>query len=166
MNRGITQTIARVSLTLAMGLAAAQTYAFSGGFGSFNSGGESSSGSSTNCSSAGDSTSGGSFSGGFGNFSGTGSEECANEDSDADTMLNSWETSFSLDKNDASDAYEDADGDGSTNAREYAQGSDASLADTDSDGVIDGDDPDPDNAGVSSLTVDGTFSGISASSSD
>jgi len=79
---------------------------------------------------------------------------CPNEDSDGDTMINSWEDQYGLQWDGAGaedDAYEDTDGDGATNAREYAQGSKPAsstetptgFTDCDGDGYLDGDDPTP-----------------------
>ena len=43
-------------------------------------------------------------------------------DTDGDTMPDAWETFFGLDPNDPADATGDPDGDGLTNAQEYAGG--------------------------------------------
>lgn len=80
------------------------------------------------------------------NTSGRGSEPCAYEDSDGDTMINSWEGVYGLQWDGAGaedDAYADLDGDGVTNVREYAQDLVADDTDTDGDGYLDGEDPTP-----------------------
>lgn len=142
---------------------AMDTLALSGGFGSTTSGGSSSSGSGvSSCTSIGGATAGSSLSGGFVNVSGSGGESCAGEDSDGDRMGNTWEQTYGLNKNNATDSYGDADGDGSTNQREAYMGTKASgtgSLDTDGDGVNDSDDPAPDNASITIRTVDGTYKG-------
>ena len=158
----ISKKIFKALMVVAFMAGAGQVFAFSGGFGNTESGGTSEGTDSTLCDSIGDETSGDSFSGSFENTSGTGSEDCVGEDSDGDSMLNTWELTFSLDKNDATDAYADSDGDGSTNAREHAQGTLADTADSDGDGINDGDDADPNDNGVSVLTLDGSYKGSKA----
>lgn len=59
-------------------------------------------------------------------------------DADTDGMSDSWEDSYSLDSSDASDAALDLDSDGLSNLQEYLNGTDPSVADSDSDGLSDG----------------------------
>jgi hypothetical protein len=59
-------------------------------------------------------------------------------DSDCDGMPDAWETSHGLNPNDPRDALLDLDGDGLTNAEEFALGTDPTRVDTDGDGVSDG----------------------------
>jgi hypothetical protein len=100
-------------------------------------------------------------------------------DTDGDTMNDSWETNYSLNKYSASDRYGDPDGDGSSNAREKAQQSKpngtgtacpgfstTTITDKDCDGVTDSDDPEPNNASVTILTVNSTYKGGKLQSSD
>jgi hypothetical protein len=63
----------------------------------------------------------------------------AYEDADSDGMGDSWEDLYSLDSSDASDASLDLDSDGLSNLQEFLNGTDPSVADTDSDGLSDGD---------------------------
>lgn len=99
-------------------------------------------------------------------------------DSDGDTMNDTWEDTYTLNKNDATDRYADSDSDGSSNAREKAKGSKpkgtgtacpgfstTTITDADCDGVVDSDDPEPTNASVTTLTVDGTYKGDKLSNS-
>ena len=59
-------------------------------------------------------------------------------DADEDGIPNAWEKNHWLDPNDSSDAYEDRDSDGLINREEYEKGTDLDVADTDSDGLKDG----------------------------
>jgi len=145
---------------------------YSVGYGSTTSGGSSSGSSVSGCVSIGDSTSGGSYGVGYASYSGAGASDCAGQDSDGDHMKDTWETTYSLNKYLATDAYGDVDGDGSSNQREAAMGSKPSGAgtacpgfstttttDADCDGVTDGDDPAPTNPAITTLTVNGTYKG-------
>ncbi|MEO8615259.1 MAG: DUF1800 family protein [Luteolibacter sp.] len=58
-------------------------------------------------------------------------------DSDNDGMPNAWEDLYQLNKNSATDATQDADGDGLNNRDEYLAGTHPRLTDTDGDGVDD-----------------------------
>lgn len=60
-------------------------------------------------------------------------------DSDADGMPDDWETANGLKPNDPSDATQDLDRDGLTNLEEYQHGTNPQVADTDGDGLSDGD---------------------------
>lgn len=172
MRSTIPQQISQLTAVLIFMTVSSQAFSFGAGFGSTNSGGSSTANSVAGCSSIGGATSGGSFGAGFTNISGTGGESCVGEDSDADRMSNTWELTNSLNKNLATDAYGDADSDGASNQREAAMGSlpkgtgtacpgfsTTTVTDFDCDGVTDGDDPDPDNASVTTLTVNGNYKG-------
>lgn len=65
-----------------------------------------------------------------------------NADSDGDGMPDGFEVQHYLNPSDASDASQDADGDGLTNLQEYDLGTDPTNADSDGDGVWDGDEND------------------------
>jgi hypothetical protein len=65
-----------------------------------------------------------------------------NADSDGDGMTDGFEVQNYLNPSDASDASQDADGDGLTNLQEYELGTDPHNADSDGDGVWDGDEND------------------------
>ncbi|UJG44060.1 MAG: right-handed parallel beta-helix repeat-containing protein [Candidatus Heimdallarchaeum endolithica] len=79
-------------------------------------------------------------------------------DTDNDGMLDGWEVCSNLNPL-ADDAYEDLDGDGLSNLKEFNLGTFANNTDSDDDGLIDGDeviiyltdplDPDTDNDGLS-----------------
>ncbi len=85
------------------------------------------------------------------------------EDSDGDTLIDGWEVAYSIDPNDDGSvnvnngASGDPDGDGSSNAQEQQNNTDAANSDSDDDGVNDGDeatnntdpnDPDSDDDGL------------------
>ncbi len=61
------------------------------------------------------------------------------KDTDGDTMLDAFETHYGLDPEDAADAALDGDEDGLTNAEEFAAETNPTSADSDSDGLSDGD---------------------------
>ena len=60
-------------------------------------------------------------------------------DTDNDGMHDEWETLFGLDPFDPSDAVNDLDSDGLTNLDEFQLGTEPNNTDTDSDGLLDGD---------------------------
>ncbi len=60
-------------------------------------------------------------------------------DSDADGMADDWELAHGYDPRDDGDAAGDADGDGLSARLEYRVGGDPARADTDADGMVDGD---------------------------
>ena len=60
-------------------------------------------------------------------------------DVDGDGMGDRWETQFGLNPSDPSDAAQDLDGDGLTNLGEFLAKTDPTIADTDNDGLSDGD---------------------------
>lgn len=99
----------------------------------------------------------------YGSESFSGSSGCTTEvpgtDSDGDTMLDTWEMTYSLDKNSSLDRYADGDSDGCTNACEYARAGNPATVDTDGDGIADMDDPEPNNASVSTRSLDATYKG-------
>lgn len=64
-------------------------------------------------------------------------------DYDGDGLPDQWETENGLDPYLASDANLDPDNDGLTSLQEYALGTDPNDADTDGDGVVDGEDDGP-----------------------
>ncbi|HCB07060.1 MAG TPA: hypothetical protein DEQ43_22900 [Nocardioides bacterium] len=63
-------------------------------------------------------------------------------DWDRDRMPNRWELQYGLDAH-KPNARQDPDNDGSRNLREYREGTNPLDADTDSDGIQDGDDANP-----------------------
>lgn len=65
------------------------------------------------------------------------------DDDDDDGLKNGWERLFGFAPDNAEDASIDADGDGLDNLQEQAMGTNPLRADTDGDGLIDGDDDDP-----------------------
>jgi hypothetical protein len=67
--------------------------------------------------------------------------DACDPDDDNDGLPDAWETTHRLDPLDPADAGRDLDGDGLTNSREYALGTDPRDEDTDDDGVRDA----PDN---------------------
>lgn len=87
----------------------------------------------------------------------------AGVDDDGDTMPSTWELTYNLNKYNSQDRYMDVDSDGSTNSREYAQGTEPSgtgSSDTDDDGSLDGEDPSPTSAGSSVFNLNATYNGI------
>lgn len=93
----------------------------------------------------------------------SGSSGCTNPvagtDSDADTLPDTWETTYSLNKYNSSDRYADGDSDGCTNACEKARGAKPNDNDSDDDGAKDMDDAAPASAGSSSLNLNSTYKG-------
>jgi parallel beta-helix repeat protein len=65
--------------------------------------------------------------------------EPVNNDLDGDGLPNVWETTYSLNPNDPSDANNDTDNDGLTNLQEYSNQTDPTKKDSDNDGLNDGD---------------------------
>ncbi len=59
-------------------------------------------------------------------------------DADGDGLPQWWELDNGLSDGNLADAAQDSDGDGSTNAQEFARGTNPQLADTDGDGLKDG----------------------------
>ncbi len=70
---------------------------------------------------------------------GDGTGNNADPDDDNDGMSDEYENQYNLDPLDASDANEDADGDGLTNLEEYDLGTKPNNPDSDGDGINDGD---------------------------
>ncbi len=64
-------------------------------------------------------------------------------DTDSDEIPDGWELNYGLDPGNADDAWQDLDSDGLTNLREYQLGTTPIDADSDGDGLIDGEDPYP-----------------------
>lgn len=87
----------------------------------------------------------------------------AGVDDDGDSMPSTWELTYNLNKYNSQDRFMDVDSDGSTNSREYASGTEPSgtgSSDTDDDGTLDGEDPNPTSAGSSTFNLDATYKGI------
>ncbi len=59
-------------------------------------------------------------------------------DTDEDGIPDVWEENNGMNPNDPADAFEDWDSDGLTNREEYEKGTDLNDADTDDDGLKDG----------------------------
>ena len=72
-----------------------------------------------------------------------GEGDACDDDDDNDGMRDDWENAHGFDPFDASDAALDADADGLRNVDEHDLGTDPHDQDTDGDGHLDGDDPDP-----------------------
>lgn len=139
-------------------------FAFSGGFGSTTSGGASSSGNGTSsCSSIGAPAAGTGLSGGFQNISGSGAGACAGQDSDGDSMPDTWEMTYALNKYNSLDRYADGDSDNCTNACEYARSGIPNDDDSDNDGIKDMDDSNITGIGA---TANGTYKGRKITSSN
>lgn len=147
-----------ISVVVVCSLSSAPAFAgYSGGKGdSTTSGGTSSSGSGTSSSSCIGAPSGGKYS----SASYSGSSGCATSvpgtDSDGDSMLDTWEITYSLDKDSSLDRYADGDSDNCTNACEHARGAIPNDDDSDNDGLKDMDDPDFTGIGA---TANGTYKG-------
>ena len=75
-------------------------------------------------------------------FDKDGKGDACDDDDDDDTMLDSWEEQFSLDPFDPSDALNDLDNDGLTNAQEFNERTHPQKPDTDEDGYNDKDELD------------------------
>jgi hypothetical protein len=153
-------------VTFAMVLAGGAHAALTGGkTTTTTSGGTSSSGSGTTSSSCIGTPTGGKYS----SASYSGSSGCTTEapgtDSDGDSMLDTWEMTYTLNKYDSTDRYGDLDGDGCTNACEHARGVDPTSIDSDGDGVPDMDDPEPNNPAVSTRSLNSTYKGGKTTSS-
>jgi len=100
----------------------------------------------------------------------SGSSGCTTEapgtDSDGDSMLDTWEMTYSLNKYDSTDRYGDLDGDNCTNACEHARAGNPTMIDSDGDGVPDMDDPEPNNPAVSTRSLNSTYKGGKITSSN
>ena len=90
-------------------------------------------------------------------------------DDDGDGMPSTWEQTYNLNKYNGQDRMMDIDVDGSTNIREYNQGTAPTTdvygnppnpTDTDGDGIPDSIDPFPTVAGTSQFNLNATFKGI------
>jgi len=68
---------------------------------------------------------------------GTVAVDAADADSDGDGLPDAWEDAYALNRTDAGDALQDAEGDGLSNLEEHLAGTDPRLADTDGDGMSD-----------------------------
>ncbi len=80
---------------------------------------------------------------------------CDPQDTDEDGLPDTWEVTYGLDPNNPADATQDGDGDGLTNLQEYQSGTDPGKADTDGDGIVDGQDSSPtDGTWPKSLPLD------------
>lgn len=78
-------------------------------------------------------------------------------DADGDGLPYWWELQFSLDDADASDAEQDLDSDGLTNLEEYLASTSAAKADSDGDGLSDGDEVSVIGSDPNSADSDGDF---------
>jgi len=146
-----------LAVTLAMLLAGGAHAALTGGkTAETSSGGTSSSGSGTSSSSCIGTPTGGKYS----SASYSGSSGCTTgvpgTDSDGDSMLDTWEMTYSLNKDSSLDRYVDGDSDNCTNACEHARGGVPNDDDSDNDGIKDMDDSDFTGIGA---TANGTYKG-------
>ena len=80
---------------------------------------------------------------------------CEAWDSDGDGMDDSWEESYNLNPDDASDNDDDPDNDNLNNLQEYQNGTNPNQADSDGDGVIDSEDPNPNYSDNPDADADG-----------
>ena len=100
-------------------------------------------------------------------------------DTDNDDISDYWEVHYNFNMNDPSDGQLDADNDGATNLQEFDLGTDPHLADSDADGISDGDEinlyntnalaTDTDNDGISDgdeINVYGTSPNLADSDKD
>lgn len=76
-------------------------------------------------------------------------------DADNDGMPAWWEEQYGLDDSDASDANRDPDADGLTNLQEFTHKTLPNIADTDDDGLLDGDEVNEHNTDPNTADTDG-----------